>query len=60
MNLTEAKYNTIARKNKLFNPIDYNKSSNPFITEYETEYSKKREEAKKAVHEEIKARYNEV
>lgn len=60
MNLTETKFTLRKQKNVLIQPIDRKKSSNPFITEYESDYEKKKEAEKKAVHEEILNRYDKV
>ena len=60
MNLTETKLTLNRERNRLWNPIDKLKSSNPFISEYESEYEKKKKEEKKQVHEEIRNRYDKV
>ena len=60
MNVTETKFTLAKNKNRLWNPIDRDKSSNPFISEYESDYDKKVQEEKKAVHNEIRNRYDNI
>lgn len=56
-NVTEAKYSMQGMHNKLFNPINKEKSSNPFLTDYESDYNAKKKAEKEQIHEEIRRIY---